>query len=53
MDRYYRAMYKILNIYKNHHVSYRYFKKASLKKYYNYKKMLKEAYDYVTIESLK
>ena len=46
-NKYYRAMYKHLQIYKKYHVSYRYFKKASIKKFNAYKKLLKEAFEYV------
>ena len=42
MDKYYRTMYKLLHIYKRYHVSYRYFKKASLKKYREFRKGLEQ-----------
>ena len=44
MDKYYKTMYKVLHIYNHHHVSYRCFKKASIKKINKYKKLLNEAY---------
>lgn len=46
MNRYFRVMYKVLHIYKNYHVSYRCFKKASIKKMNKYKRMLHSAYGY-------
>lgn len=52
-SNYYRAMYKTLHIYKKYHVSYRYFKKASIKKYYDYRKLLQSQYKFVTIKNLK
>ena len=47
MDKYYRTIYIFLHIYKKYHVSYRYFKKVSIKRFNAYKKSLNEAYEYV------
>lgn len=50
-NKYYRIMYKMLHIYKEYHVSYRCFKKASIKKFNKYKKMLSSAYGYIDTDN--
>ena len=51
-NKYYRHMYEFLHIYKKFHVSYRYFKKASIKRLNEYKKLLNDAFEYVNMEGV-
>ena len=51
-NKYYKVMYATLHIYKKYHVSYRYFKKASIKRLNEYKKLLNDAFEYVNMEGV-
>lgn len=51
-NKYYRVMYETLHIYKKYHVSYRYFKKASIKRLNEYKKLINESFEYLNTEGV-
>lgn len=45
-------MYNVLHIYKKHHISYRCFKKASIKKHNEFKKKLIDAFTYMDTDNV-
>ena len=53
MYNYWKCLYKGLHIYKHFHMSFRRFKKSSIKRFNDYKKSLKEAYIYVDTDNVK